>query len=203
MIELEFWYDFHSPWGYLAATQIEALAARHRAQVHWRPLHLPKLIAAIDGRQPLRENAAFVAWYKQDLQDWAALYGVTLRYHPAYPLKPARALRAAIRAGELGGGARFALAVYSAYWTENLDISELRVLSDLAARAGLVGSEIADAAVDDRYRGLLEANTREAIEKSVFGVPSVFCRGKLFFGNDRLSLLDRWLGGTGATVFAR
>ena len=89
MTALEFWYDFHSPWAYLASTQIEALAQGHAAQVVWRPLHLAKLIATIDGRRPLEENPAFVAWYKQDLQDWAALYGVSLRYHPAFPLRPA------------------------------------------------------------------------------------------------------------------
>ena len=102
MSELEFWYDFHSPWAYLAATQIEALAARHGLAVAWRPLHLPRLIEAIDGRRPMEENGAFLAWYKQDLQDWAELYGLSLRYHPDYPLRPARALRASLRAAELG-----------------------------------------------------------------------------------------------------
>ncbi|MFI5019422.1 MAG: DsbA family protein, partial [Dongiales bacterium] len=77
MSELEFWYDFHSPWAYLAATQIETLAARHGLTVTWRPLHLPRLIEDIDGRRPMEENSAFLAWYTQDLQDWAELYGVS------------------------------------------------------------------------------------------------------------------------------
>ncbi len=193
MTTLEFWYDFHSPWAYLAATQIEALAQRHGTGVQWRALHLPKLNEAIKGRRPLEENAAFIAWYKQDLQDWAALYGVTVRYHPAYPLKPARALRAAIRAGELGGAAPFALAVFRAYWTESRDISDLHVLGDLAAACGLDSTGIARAAMDDHYRHILESNTQEAIGRGVFGVPSIFWKKKLFFGNDRLGLLERWL----------
>ena len=197
MTALEFWYDFHSPWAYLAATRIEGLARRHGIGVRWRALHLPKLNAAIKGRRPLEENPAFVAWYKQDLQDWAALYGVAVRYHPAYPLKPARALRAAIRAGELGAAAPFALAVFRAYWTQSRDISDLDVLGDLAAACGLDRAEIARAALDDRYRQILESNTQEAIDRGVFGVPSVFWQKKLFFGNDRLALLERWLSDGG------
>ena len=105
---LDFWFDFHSPWSYLAAEAIEALAARRGRGVRWRPLHLPRLIEAIGGRRSLEESAAFVAWYKQDLEDWAALRGVTIRYHPHYPLRPARALRATLYADGQGEAAPFA-----------------------------------------------------------------------------------------------
>ena len=73
----------------------------------------------------------------------------------------------------------------------------------LATRCGLDEEEIVSAAVNDLYRDKLEANTQEAITRGVFGVPSVFARGKLFFGNDRLALLDYWLGGPGPKVFSR
>ena len=203
MSALEFWYDFHSPWAYLAATQIEALAARHGLPVTWRPLHLPRLIEDIDGRRPMEENGAFLAWYTQDLQDWAELYGVSLRYHPDYPLRPARALRASLRAAELGQVPGFALAVFRAYWTESRNISDLETLGEIATTCGLDPAAIRAAATDKGYAKRLEANTREAIERGVFGVPGIICRGKLFFGNDRLGLLDRWLGGEGPQVFAR
>lgn len=200
---LDFWFDFHSPWAYLAATQIEALAARHAIGVRWRPLHLPRLIDAIDGRRQLEQNAAFLAWYKQDLQDWASLYGLSLRYHPNYPLRPARALRASLRAGELGRAKPFILAVFRAYWSEARDISSLEELARIGAASGLDGSEIARAAADDAYRQRLESNNSEAIERGLFGVPSIVCRGKLFFGNDRLQLLESWLGVAGPQIFAR
>lgn len=193
MTALEFWFDFHSPWAYLAATQIEGLAGRHGLSVRWRPLHLPRLNEAIKGRRPLEENPAFVAWYKQDLQDWAELYGIVIRYHPAYPLRPARALRAVLRAEELDSAAAFTLAVFRAYWSEGRDISDIAVLGELAQSCGLDGAAIRSAVEDDRYRAMLESNTKEAISRGVFGVPSIFWQGKLFFGNDRLALLERWL----------
>jgi 2-hydroxychromene-2-carboxylate isomerase len=193
MSGLEFWFDFHSPWAYLAATRIEGLAARHGLSVRWRSLHFPRLNEAIKGRRPLEENPAFVAWYRQDLQDWADLGGVTIRYHPDYPLRPARALRAALCADERGAAAPFSLAVFRAYWSDSRDISDLEVLGELAATCGLDRAEITRAAEDDRYRRMLEANTSEAIGRGVFGVPSIFWQGKLFFGNDRLALLEHWI----------
>jgi 2-hydroxychromene-2-carboxylate isomerase len=193
MSALDFWYDFHSPFAYLAATRIEDIARRRAISVNWRPLYLSRLIDAIGGRRSLEENAAFVAWYKQDLQDQAAFHGVSIRYHPGFPLRPARALRAAIRAGELGRAAAFSLAVFRAYWTDNRDISDLAVLGELAAASGLDARDIEMAATQDAYRERLEQNNATAIAAGVFGVPTIIWRGKLFFGNDRLDMLERSL----------
>ncbi len=193
---LEFWFDFHSPWAYLAATRIQALAARRGAQLNWRPLHLPRLIEAIGGRRPLEESPAFVRWYQQDLQDWAQEYGVIVRYHPAYPLRPARALRATLFAQTLGAAGVFAGAVFAAYWVENLDISDLAVLRNIAEGLGLDGAAIAAAAEDSRWKQALQDNTDEAIGRGIFGVPTVDAdRAKLFFGNDRLGMLEAYLRG--------
>jgi len=193
MSALDFWYDFHSPFAYLAATRIGDIARRHVVGLNWRPLYLSRLIDTIGGRRSLEENAAFVAWYKQDLQDQAGFHGVSIRYHPGFPLRPARALRAAIRAGELGAAAPFSLAVFRAYWSDNRDISDLAVLGELAAASGLDATEIELAATQDVYRKRLEQNNATAIAAGVFGVPTVIWRGKLFFGNDRLDMLERSL----------
>jgi 2-hydroxychromene-2-carboxylate isomerase len=193
MSALDFWYDFHSPFAYLAATRVEHIAQRHAVGLNWRPLYLSRLIETIGGRRSLEENAAFVAWYKQDLQDQAAFHGVSVRYHPGFPLRPARALRAAIRAGELGAAAPFSLAVFRAYWTDNRDISDLAVLGELAAVAGLNAKDIELAATQEIYRERLEQNNAAAIAAGVFGVPTIIWRGKIFFGNDRLEMLERSL----------
>lgn len=192
---LDFWFDYHSPWCYLAAEEIAALAARRGRRVRWRPLHLPRLIEAIGGRHPLQQSAAFVAWYKQDLQDWAALRGVTIRYHPQFPLRPARALRATLHAERQGLADAFARAVFRAYWTDSRDISELAVLAALGRDVGLDGAAVAAAAEQEEWKAALVANTREAEARGVFGVPTVDADGALFFGNDRLGLLEHRLGG--------
>lgn len=193
MTPLLFRYDVHSPWCYLAALRIEEIAARHGRAVEWRPVYLARLIDAIDGRRPLEANPAFLAWYKQDLRDWAARGGVTLRYHPRYPLRPARALRAACYASTAGQGGPFARAVLRAYWSEEADIEDLALLGRLGAEAGLEPAAVVAATSDERWKAQLAANTEEAIAAGVFGLPMVTAEGKLFFGNDRLDLLDEFL----------
>jgi 2-hydroxychromene-2-carboxylate isomerase len=192
---ITFWFDFHSPWCYLAATRIGALAARHDAALRWRPLQLARLIEAIGGRRSLEENPAFVRWYKQDLQDWAAVYGLKVSYHPDFPLRPSRALRIALYGTEHGSAEALVLRVMRAYWSEAADISDLDILRKLTGEVGLDPAGAAEAALSRTYSLQLEANTREAMEMGIFGVPAFVLDGKIFFGNDRLPLLDRALGG--------
>jgi 2-hydroxychromene-2-carboxylate isomerase/predicted thioesterase len=187
---LTFWFDVHSPWAYLAARRLPALAARHGRTVRWVPIHVVRLIEAIGGRRPLEESPAFVAWYRQDLRDWAALAGVPLRYHPDFPLRPARALRAATHALGREQGPAFVLAVMRAYWEEARDISDPAVLAELGGDVGLDPGEIRAATGSESCKAAVEAATQDAIARGVFGVPTVGVGDKLYFGQDRLDLLD-------------
>lgn len=194
-MSLSFWYDVHSPWCYLAAHRIGNVARKHRLALAWRPLHLPSLQQAIGGRQPLEENNAFVAWYRQDLRDWAALQGLALAYHPAYPLRNSRALRVCLLAAEQGRAEAVVKRVLRAYWAEAGDIEDVERLGAWAEESGLERKAAMAAAVDPELKLRLEANTREAEARGIFGVPTVDTGTKLYFGNDRLDLLDLHLGG--------
>ncbi len=191
--ELIFWFDLHSPWAFLAARRIDAIAERHKAAVIWRPFQLPRLIERINGRRPLEENEAFVNWFQQDLQDWAGIEDVAIRYHPQYPLPNSRALRTCLYGGDQGRPNALALALFKAYWQNEEDISDLGVIERVAAAAGFDGAAAAAAATDRQYKARLEANTDAAIERGLFGTPTVECGEKLFFGFDRLQLLERHL----------
>lgn len=193
MSRLTFWFDPHSPWCLLAALRIGDLARRHDRPLDWTPIHLPRLIERIGGRRSLDENPAFVRWYRQDLADWAELAGIRISYHPRYPLRPGRAQRLCRLASDAGLGEPVAIRVLRAYWTEEADIEDVELLARLAAEAGFTRPYLADRLADPALRRRIEADTEAAIAASVFGVPTVAAAGKLFFGNDRLDLLDRWL----------
>lgn len=187
---LTFWFDIHSPWCYLASTRIQAVAKKHDCRLEWRPLHLPQLIKAIDGRRPLEENAAFVRWYKQDLIDWAEQCGVKIAYHPHYPLRNSRALRVCLHAADRELADRFVPRLFKAYWSEAADITDLDNLARLAEESGLSGEDARDAAVSETMKVRLRSNLEEAVGRGIFGVPTVDTGKKLYFGNDRLEMLD-------------
>lgn len=190
---LTFWFDVHSPWCYLAAHRIGDIARKHACELIWRPIHLPRLLDEIGGRKPLEENAAFVRWFKQDVVDWAALQGLPIAYHPQYPLRNSRALRACQYAAEEGKGEQFVKRILRAYWAEAADITDLDRISVWADEADLDAATARQAAVSETYKQRIDANTAAAIARGVFGVPTTDTGSKLYFGNDRLDLLDRHL----------
>lgn len=190
MKQLTFWFDVHSPWAYLAAFRIGGIARRHGLPLRWRPLHLPRLLDEIGGLKPLEAAPQRVAWFRQDIRDWAELQGMPLKQHPQYPLRNARALRAAIFAEDEGRGEAFAQRVLKAYWAEEADITDPDLLARWGAEAGLNPDAVKEAALSEAFKQRLDDNTRTAIARSVFGVPTVDTGTKLYFGNDRLELLD-------------
>lgn len=189
-MSLTLWFDVHSPWCYLAAHRIGDIARRHGQELAWRPLHLPRLLDTIGGRKPLEGIPAFVDWFKQDIVDWAEVYGLPLRYHPDYPLRNSRALRACLHAADEGHGESFVTRVLRGYWAEAGDITSLDQLAAWGAECGVSGEAIREATRSERMKQRIEFNTDEAIGRGVFGVPTVDTGVKLYFGNDRLALLD-------------
>lgn len=190
MSGLTFWFDVHSPWVYLASFRVGDIARKHRLELRWRPLHLPRLLDAIGGVKPLEAAPARVAWFRQDILDHAELLGVPLRYHPHYPLRNSRALRACLLAEEQGRAEAFVRRVLKGYWAEEADITDLGQLGRWAAEAGLDPEAAKAAAVSEAWKQKLDDNTSEAIARGVFGVPTVDTGSRLYFGNDRLDLLE-------------
>jgi 2-hydroxychromene-2-carboxylate isomerase len=187
---LTFWFDVHSPWCYIAGSRIGPLARRHRLELLWRPLHLPRLLNTIDGVKPLEAPPARVAWFNQDIRDFAEMYGLAVAYHPQYPLRNSRVLRSCLFAADQGKAEAYALRVLKGYWAEAGDISDLGQIARWATDCGLDPEAAVASAQSEEMKRRLDANTDEAIARGIFGVPTVDTGAKLYFGNDRLDLLD-------------
>ena len=158
-----------------------------------KSLRLPRLLDTIGGRKPLEGIPVFVDWFKQDILDWAQQQGLPLNYHPRYPLRNSRALRACLYAADQGRGEAFAKRLLRAYWSEAADITDLDLLASWGTECGLDGEAVKCVALDSWMKERIEANTKDAIGRGVFGVPTVDTGSKLYFGNDRLDLLERHL----------
>jgi 2-hydroxychromene-2-carboxylate isomerase/predicted thioesterase len=191
---VEFFFDFHSPWCFLAIDRFVQIAAKHGCPIVWKPMHLANLIDRIDGRKPLEASGAFVRWFMQDMQDWARQRNIVIRYHPDFPLRPSRALRCSVYAAQQGKAHEFVRATMHAYWSESRDISDLSTLGEIGASVGLDARELATAGMSSQYKELVEQNTNDAIGRGVFGAPSFLANDRLFWGNDRLEMLDHFLG---------
>jgi 2-hydroxychromene-2-carboxylate isomerase len=195
--DVEFWFDFSSPYGYIASQKIDALAARYGRKVHWKPW----LIGAIykkHGYAPL-EMAEKKAYLFRDVTRHARFEGVPLTIPPSFPEGLLAAARALYWIEEKRGrekAARFGRAAYAAYWAEGKKLADPAVAAEIAAQsAGVPKDEVLTALNDPAVKERLKAETDAAIAKGVFGSPFIIVDGEPFWGSDRLGEVERFLSG--------
>ena len=190
MAVLEFFYDFTSPYSYLASTRVEAEAGRAGGEVRFRPFLLGGVLKATGNRAPV-ETPAKAKHMWVDLQRWARRIDVPLVLPPAFPVASILALRTALAAERQGRLVPFTHGVFRACWGEGKDVSSPEVLAAVASSAGLDGTALVASAPE--FKAALMAQTQEAIDRGSFGAPTFFvktARGEeMFVGNDRLEMV--------------
>jgi 2-hydroxychromene-2-carboxylate isomerase len=194
MEPIDFFYDIGSPYSYLCATQIDGVAAKHGREVRWRPMLLGAVFKATGNDMPARVPAK-AKWMLQDLSLWARSYGVPFTFPPMFPANTVRAMRACTYAGERGKVRELSLGLFEAYWARGVDPSSDEGIHLASSVAGLPASEVLAAIETQPIKDGLRKSTDDAIARGVFGAPAIVVGGQLFWGNDRLPLLDRLLAG--------
>jgi 2-hydroxychromene-2-carboxylate isomerase len=196
MKRVDFFFDLSSPYSYLAATQIGAIADKHGAELRWKPMVLAAVFKAVGNEMPARV-APKAKWMWRDLSHWAEQYGVPFQFTTRFPVNAISAERLVIAADAQGKAGAAALAAFRALWVDDLDITSEPVLRQIAAAGGVDGDVMA-AIQSQPVKDQLRANTDEAITRGAFGAPAIFVVGdageELFWGNDRLHFVETALG---------
>jgi 2-hydroxychromene-2-carboxylate isomerase len=194
--KLEFFYDCSSPWTYLAFTKIEDIARRHDAELIWRPILVGGLFNTVnpsvyEGRaKPVPVKAKY---YVKDLRDWARFYGLKIGNPKVFPVNSVKAMRGAFVALEHGAISRYSRRVFESYWGDDKDISKDDVLREIVREVGLDEKEFFAKIAAEEYKAKLRANVDQLIQRGGFGSPTIFVNGSMFFGNDRLPLVEHEL----------
>lgn len=195
MDSIDFFYDIGSSYSYLAATQIEGVARKHEREVRWRPMLLGAVFKATGNDMPARIPAK-AKWMLQDLTMWAKSYGVPFTFPVgSFPANTLRAMRACVFAAERKKARELSLALFEGYWARGIDPSSEEGLQKASAAAGLDGAEVLAAIETQPVKDGLRASTDAAIALGIFGAPAIVVGDHLFWGNDRLPLVDRLLAG--------
>lgn len=189
---VEFFYDIGSPYTYMAATQMDGLGKRTGAEVIWRPFLLGGVFKAVGNEMPARV-AAKAKHMLQDLVRWSRHYDVPFQFSSRFPQNGLRAMRACTFAEQKGKSREFAMAVFKAYWVDDLDITSDETLSACARSAGLDPKELLAACDSPAVKDQLRRNTDEAVARGAFGAPTVFVGDLMFWGNDRLHFVEEAL----------
>jgi len=186
---LEFYFDYGSPYSYLADTQVEAIAERAGATLVRKPMLLGGVFKATGNHSPA-ELPQKSAWSGFDMPMWARHYGVPFQRNPFFPVNTLALMRGAAAAQIDGSFEIYHPAVFKAMWVEGRNLNEMKEVASVLTSAGLdaakFGARIQDQDVKDR----LKATTEEAVARGVFGAPTCFVDKMMFFGNDRLPFVE-------------
>jgi 2-hydroxychromene-2-carboxylate isomerase len=192
--QVEFFFDFVSPYTYLAQSQLPTLKTRTDATFRWWPMHLLNLMKRV-GNVPTTVICSNKMKYAgQDIGRWVSRYGVPFQFNPhVLSGDQSLALRAALVAQDQGVEEAYNRAVFSAFWAEGVEVSDRARLAERLNVGGLDGSALLETANEPRYGERLAENTETAAQRGVFGSPTFIVGDDIFFGNDRLEFLKQRL----------
>jgi 2-hydroxychromene-2-carboxylate isomerase len=184
---IEFYFDFPSPYSYLANTQLAGLAAKAGAGISYIPFRILELMKLVGNRPTTIESPNKGKYAGADLARWAARYQVKLQRNPGMrSFDFAELGRGALVAGEQGRAADYVNAVFPAVWADTIDLTDRAAFAGLLDRVGFDGAKLLESAGQSEYVAKLDQATAAAAERGVFGSPTFFVGEQMFFGNDRL-----------------
>jgi 2-hydroxychromene-2-carboxylate isomerase len=195
---ITFYFDFSSPYGYVAAQLIGPVAARYRRDVLWRPILLGAIFKSTGGR-PLKELGLKWDYSRHELARTARRHNFPFVLPDPFPFAAVVASRAFywLEATDPGRAAPFARAVFRAAFAEGRDMSLPIAVAAAAATVGIDDAALMGALDDQSWKDRLRAETDQALAHGVFGSPFFVVDGEKFWGAERLPEIDAWLASGG------
>jgi len=191
---IQLYFDFVSPYSYLAWSRVGALAARVGREVEPIPVLFAAILGAHGTKGPA-EVPARRAYVFKDILRAAHRAGVTIVPPRAHPFNPLLPLRVAGLSMEAPLRARIIDALFNAAWAEAGSIDTPEALSGALGRAGIDAAPLVARATEPEAKEQLRRRTDEAIARGVFGVPTLFVDGEMFFGFDSFPDVEAFLRG--------
>ena len=191
---IDFYFDFSSPYGYLAAQSVDVLAARAGRGVTWRPFLLGAVFKTT-GSQPLVEIPLKGDYALRDMHRAARWLGVPFQMPESFPFASIAACRAfyALVDDHPDRAKALALALYRRAFGEGGEITSPEQVIAVAGEIGLDQQALAAALQDTALKARLRREVEAAVAAGVFGSPFFVADGEPFWGHDRLDHLEEWL----------
>lgn len=189
-----FYFDFSSPYGYLAAQKIDETVAEFDRDVLWRPIMLGPVMKET-GNRPLAEQPIKGDYCQRDWDRLARYMEVPWTMPDPFPIATLAAARAFywIDDDDPALAKKFAHAAFHTYFGEGRDITGAETVAAIAEPLGVDPEALLAAVQDPAIKQRLKDETGQAIEVGVCGSPFFIIDGEPFWGSDRLWMIRRWL----------
>lgn len=187
---VEFYFDLGSPATYLAYTQLPKICEQTDSQLIYKPMLLGGVFKATGNASPATIPAKGRYMF-QELDRYAKRYGVPLKFNPHFPINTLMLMRA-ITGMQLRHPERFQAFIdclFHALWVEGRDLVDPATVATVLTQNGFDPNEVLALTADEEVKATLKDNTETAVQRGVFGAPSMFVDNQLFFGQDRLDFV--------------
>ena len=184
MKNVDFYFDFVSPYSYLCLHRLQSLGA---VSFTYRPVLFAALLNHWGQKGPA-EIPAKRLWTYRWCTWWAQELGIPFRFPASHPFNPLHHLRLCIAAG---GGVEGIRTIFADLWTTGAEASDPERFSRLCEALGVKPEKLAES------KDVLRRNTEEAAARGVFGVPSLVVDGEVFWGADSIEFVKAFLEDAG------
>ena len=191
---IDFYFEFSSPYGYIASQLVDDFEKRIGRPVTWRPFLLGPVFK-ITGQPPLIEIPMKGEYSRHDFARSARLHGIAYNHPPRFPIGTVAALRAFYWVGDRDPMQARALAkaLYRAYFIDGVDISAPAAVVEIAKSVGIDAAALASALEDPALKERAKREVDAAIAAGVFGSPFFIVDGEPFWGCDRMPMVEDWI----------
>ena len=187
---VEFYFDLGSPATYLAYTQLPKICEQTDSRLVYIPMLLGGVFKATGNASPATIPAKGLYMF-QDLDRYAKRYGVPLKFNPHFPINTLMLMHA-VTGMQLRHPERFQAFIdclFKALWVEGRSLDDPATVASVLTQNGFDPNEVLALTADEDVKAALKDNTEKAVQRGVFGAPSMFIDNQLFFGQDRLDFV--------------
>ena len=191
---VEFYFDVGSPAAYLAFKRLPAICEAAQARLEYQPMLLGGVFQAAGNQSPMNVPAKG-RYMVDDLARFARRHGIAFRHNPFFPINTLTLMRGAtgLQLREPARMLPYVEAVYRAIWVEGRDMNDPAVVAAVLQEAGFDPQALQALAGDPEVKERLKAVTQEAVARGVFGAPTCFVDGQMYWGQDRLDFVQEAL----------
>lgn len=197
MAQIDFYYDFGSPNVYFVEAVLPAIAARHGAEIVYRPMLLGGVFKATNNQPPMMAFSGVthkLDYMRIEIARFIKRHGVAFQFNPHFPVMTVAVMRGAVACLGRDYERLYFDTVMNAIWRDGEKMDDPEVIGRVLGAAGLPVAEIMEAAQSSGVKDQLRELTDAAVARKVFGAPTMFVGGEMFFGKDSLNDLDWYLG---------
>ena len=189
MVDFKFIFDFGSPKTYLVYKLLPGIEKRTKTKAEYVPVLLGGIFKSTNNVSPIESFKTVPAKGKYDDLDTARFvkkHNIAFNFNSNFPINTLNLMRGAIFAQEYGIFDKYVEVVFKSMWVDNKKMDDLEVIQTVLLENGLPVKEIFEGTQDQKIKDKLIKNTSEAVEKGIFGAPSMLVEDELFFGKESL-----------------